>query len=76
MTSGRGVVAALHATLVHPGFLVFFSQGPGETTRTSRAAWVRDDDSQPVRLAGGWWMVLICSEKKSTADWLLMAGLL
>jgi hypothetical protein len=32
---------------------------------------------QPVRLAGGWWLVLICSERRvllAGCGWLLVAG--
>jgi hypothetical protein len=44
------------------------------TVQLLRAPW-HPIAVQPVRLAGGWWLVLMFWEK-STADWLLAAGLL
>jgi hypothetical protein len=36
------------------------------------------EDIQPVRLAGGWWLVLVCSKRRvllAGSGWLLVAGL-
>jgi hypothetical protein len=55
------------------------------TVTTCRSANIATDsmqfkqskDLQPVRLAGGWWLVLVCSERRvllAGCGWLLVAG--
>jgi hypothetical protein len=42
---------------------------------TSGSVKFKSSHIQPVRLAGGWWLVLVCSERKVLLAGLLMAGL-
>jgi hypothetical protein len=63
---GRGAKIS-HCTVLH--VTVTGIRGPLLDIVLQSAVQEERTDMQPVRLAGGWWLVLICSERK-----VLLAG--